>query len=348
MYILQKIFVFCLLLCCPPLYGQTIAPADTLFIFSFEFGKGMFYKYYNENQTELSGMFAFVEQYRKEINEGQILFYVDGYSTMLSSEKQNLALAHQRSNRVKSELITLKRLTESNFITQNHTRDSSEIVTVRVQNYAPELPKIVIEMRQNEPTVTQEKPAERAVVEKRVLAEPESVIPPSADEATRQKKYSFALRTNLLQWTTLTPNLGIEWRISPHTGILVDGSWTSWSHNEGNQRYALWKVSPEVRYYMGKQRRGFLGAMYHIGEFNYKLGTIGKQGDYHGGGVTGGYQLPLNRFLSLDFHAGVGYTRFDYAEYRLIDQVRVRQANNIKNYWGINQLGITLVWKLVK
>lgn len=291
MYILQKIFVFCLLLCCSSLYGQTTAPADTLFIFRFESGKGMFYKYYNDNQTELSRMFAFVEQYRKEIHQGQIPFYVDGYSTLLSGEKQNLALASQRSNRVKSELITLKGLTEINFITRNHSRDGSEIVTVRVQIPEPETPKIVIEMRRNEPTVTQEKPAERAIVKKRVPAELESVMPPSADEATRQKQYSLALRTNLLQWATLTPSLGFEWRINQRMGILVDGSWTSWSHNEGARRYALWKVSPEVRYYMGKQRRGFLGAMYHIGEFNYKWGSVGKQGDYQG---VGGAEVYLS------------------------------------------------------
>lgn len=159
----------------------------------------------------------------------------------------------------------------------------------------------------------------------------ESVVHSPVAEATSQQACSFALRTNLLQWATLTPNLGIEWRINPHTGILVDGSWTSWSRDEGDRRYALWKVSPEVRYYIGWQQRGFLGAMYHIGEFNYKSGAVGHQGDYQGGGVTGGYQLPLNRSLALDFHASMGYTRFEYAEYRLINRVRVHQANNSKN-----------------
>ena len=38
---------------------------------------------------------------------------------------------------------------------------------------------------------------------------------------------SFSLRANLLRWATLTPDLGIEWRISRLWGILVHGSWTS-------------------------------------------------------------------------------------------------------------------------
>ena len=154
------------------------------------------------------------------------------------------------------------------------------------------------------------------------------------------------MRANLLRWATLTPDLGVEWRISRHIGILVNGTWTSWSWDNKNRRYAFWKVSPEVRYYIGKEKRGYLGAMYHAGEFNYKLGDTGKQGDYQGGGITGGWQLPLNRALSLDFHAALGYTRADYDKYNVTEGVRVCTENGVKkNYWGINQLGVTLVWK---
>ena len=56
----------------------------------------------------------------------------------------------------------------------------------------------------------------------------------------------------------------------------------------------------------------------------------------------------MNSNLSLDFHAGVGYTYADYDEYTLINKVRVRKDCKTKNYWGINQLGITLIWKLLK
>lgn len=164
-----------------------------------------------------------------------------------------------------------------------------------------------------------------------------------AAEATA-KPYTIALRANLLRWATLTPDLGIEWRINHHVGILVNGSWTSWSWSDKDRRYALWKVSPEVRYYIGKENRGYFGAMYHTGEFNYKLGGTGKLGDYQGGGITGGYTLPLNSRLLLDFHAGIGYTHAEYDKYRVTDGVRVRGESQTKNYWGINQFGITLVW----
>ena len=46
--------------------------------------------------------------------------------------------------------------------------------------------------------------------------------------------YHFSLRSNLLRWATLTPDLGVEWRICPSWGIAVNGSWTSWSWNAGD------------------------------------------------------------------------------------------------------------------
>lgn len=160
------------------------------------------------------------------------------------------------------------------------------------------------------------------------------------------EQYHVALRANLLRWVTLTPDLGLEWRINKTWSIVANGSWTSWSWNDKDRRYALWEVSPEVRYYIGKEKRGYVGAMYHVGQFNYKLSDTGKQGDLMGGGITGGYLLELNNALSLDFSLGVGCTHADYERYTVTDGVRVRQGKEDKNYWGVNHAGVTLVWKL--
>ena len=158
--------------------------------------------------------------------------------------------------------------------------------------------------------------------------------------------YTLALRANLLRWATLTPDLGIEWRINGDWGIQVNGSWTSWTWNGKDRRYALWEISPEVRWYLGKEKRGYIGAMYHVGQFNYKFSDTGKQGDLMGGGITGGYQLKLNRSLGLDFSLGIGCTHADYDKYTVIDDVRVRRGKENKNYWGVNHAGVTLVWTI--
>ena len=156
----------------------------------------------------------------------------------------------------------------------------------------------------------------------------------------------ISLRANLLRWATLTPDLGVEWRICPSWGIAVNGSWTSWSWNDKDRRYALWEVAPEIRYYMGEKKAWYLGAMFKAGQFNYKISETGKQGDLMGGGITTGYQLRLNKALTLDFNLGMGYLNADFEKYEVIDGVRVRCGNETKNWCGPINAGVTLVWKL--
>ncbi|MCD8134465.1 MAG: DUF3575 domain-containing protein [Parabacteroides gordonii] len=328
---------------------------DSVYEFRFVPEKDMFFIPYGENYAKLQRLAAVIDQYREAITDGKIPVYVDGYCNSLPSEAENLNVAKLRSNRVKSELIVRERMKEESFVTHNHA-EKGDWVTVRM--HIATLPETKTVGKGND-TSRKEEIQESLTVETdsdtlRHAERSEASVPlqTEGEEMLRQAQHdnssAFSLRFNLLRWATLTPDLGLEWRINRNFGVLLNGSWTSWSWSDKDRRYALWKVSPEVRYYIGKEKRGFLGVMYHIGEFNYKLGDTGKQGDYQGGGITGGYTLELNRALSLDFHAALGYTYADYDKYKVIDGVRVRAGSGTKNYWGINQLGVTLVWKLTK
>ena len=168
----------------------------------------------------------------------------------------------------------------------------------------------------------------------------------AAEAAAKAKAHSLSLRANLLRWGTLTPDLGVEWRLNRHVGILVNGSYTSWTWNSNDHRYALWEIAPEARYYIGKEKRGYIGAIYKAGSFNYKLSEIGKQGNLLGGGLTGGYQLKLNKALNLDFSLALGCLHADYDKYIVIDGIRVRQGKETKNWWGPISAGVTLVWNV--
>ncbi len=168
----------------------------------------------------------------------------------------------------------------------------------------------------------------------------------AAEATAKAKSHSLSLRANLLRWGTLTPDLGVEWRLNHHVGILVNGSYTSWTWNSNDRRYALWEIAPEARYYIGKEKRGYIGAIYKAGSFNYKLSEIGKQGNLMGGGLTGGYQLKLNKVLNLDFSLALGCLHADYDKYIVIDGIRVRQGKETKNWWGPISAGVTLVWNV--
>lgn len=358
-----------------PLHAQHTQ--DTAFIFHFRPGNDFFHAAYQNNDKELQRLADVLEQQRSALENGMMYINVSSYATTGNEKTDATRTAYLRNSRIKSELIVRHRITEQMFLTDKHIvtpYGSEKLRNVVVVTFPATLEKIEqiagsetadkirayykeqksgditnettlnikpTETQETEPITVSEEPSSQATQK----SQPEN-ISSQTKKAEEEPFAKIALRANLLRWATLTPDLGLEWRINRHVGILINGSWTSWSWDDKNRRYALWEVSPEVRYYIGKEKRGYIGAMYHAGQFNYKLNDTGKQGDLTGGGLTGGYSLKLNRSLSMDFSLGVGCTHADYEKYTVTDGVRVRQDKEKKNYWGVNHAGITLVWKL--
>ena len=331
--------------------------ADTTYTFRFVPQKDMFYVPWNGNDTELARLLECIEKNKTTILNGRLPLLVDGYCNSLGSETENLATAKIRANRVKSELIIRAEIKEENFITRNHATEGDFVtvcLTMPVKETAAtdaEAERLEAEKRAEQERLAEEQrkaeearlAAEKAEAEK---AAQQNTLADMPSETKITNDYHLFLRANLLRWATLTPDLGLEWRICPSWGIAVNGSWTSWSWNDKDRRYALWEVAPEVRYYMGEKKAWYLGAMFKAGQFNYKLSETGKQGDLIGGGITGGYQLRLNKALALDFNLGLGYLNADYEKYEVIDGVRVRKGSETKDWWGPINAGVTLVWKL--
>ena len=348
---------------------------DTTYTFRFVSQKDMFYVPWNGNDTELARLLECIENNKATIFNGKLPLLVDGYCNSLGGEAENLATAKIRANRVKSELITRAKIKEENFITHNHATEGDFVIvrltvpakeTAAMDAEAEARRKAEAERLETEKRAEQERLAEeqRKAEEARLAAEPtvagrrerqkaeaektaqQNTLADTPSETKITTDYHLSLRANLLRWATLTPDLGLEWRICPSWGIAVNGSWTSWSWSDKDRRYALWEVAPEVRYYMGEKKAWYLGAMFKAGQFNYKLSETGKQGDLMGGGITAGYQLRLNKALALDFNLGLGYLNADFEKYEVIDGVRVRRGNETKDWWGPINAGVTLVWKL--
>ena len=319
--------------------------ADTTCIFRFVPQKDMFYVPWKGNDTELARLLEYIENNKATILDGKLPLLVDGYCNSKSCEVKNLATAKIRANRVKSELIIRAKIKEENFITHNHAT-GGDFVTVRLTVPVKETAVTDAEAEARlaaEPTVAGRRERQKAEAEKTAQ---QNTLADTPSETKITTDYHLSLRANLLRWATLTPDLGLEWRICPSWGIAVNGSWTSWSWSDKDRRYALWEVAPEVRYYMGEKKAWYLGAMFKAGQFNYKLSETGKQGDLMGGGITAGYQLRLNKALALDFNLGLGYLNADFEKYEVIDGVRVRRGNETKDWWGPINAGVTLVWKL--
>ena len=340
---------------------------DSVYVFRFVTGEDMFFVPWSGNGAELERLERCVERHKAAILSGEVPVQVEGRCSSQGSEADNLAMARIRSNRVKSELIVRQGLREECFVTRNRA-GGGDVVTVRiaVRKEEEEVVTAEGEEEKGEPaagvavSARDSVPAERGRADivtdglrgrgdaeadgLSVEADGEPVVEADALLDGAGEDACFALRANLLRWATLTPDLGVEWRVNGAWGVVVDETWTSWSWQDAGRRYALWEVAPAVHYYIGEGRRGYVGAMFKAGQFNYKLSGEGKQGDLLGGGLRGGYRLPLTRALALDFGMGLGCLHADYDKYRVTDGVRVRTGEGSKCHWGVTDVGVRLVW----
>ena len=380
------------LLCLPPASAvnrQMPAgnnPADTTVVsFRFVPGQDMFYVPWAGNGTQLERLYTLLDEHRSEITAGRMPVYVDGYCASLPTAKENLRTAYLRANRVKSELITQKGLTEANFITANHaTAYKNEkdvvVVTLRIPAKAADAARMEEERREQAERERQAQAERERIERERTQAEKERAererVQAEKAEAERlareqaaadaaqspaepvalAKPYCFAVRTNLLYDAMLLPTLGVEWRINRHLGVRLDGSRSWWGDKHGKVQ-KIWMLNPEVRWYLLRDKRFYVGASGNYGEYNiykYMLGGIlskdtGYQGTLWSAGLTVGYQLPLSRRFAIDFNLGLGYTHAEYDSFGLTDGVRVyKERNRTKNFWGPTQAGIGLVWTIGK
>ncbi|CAK7017579.1 MAG: hypothetical protein PARBA_00730 [Parabacteroides sp.] len=330
------------------------------------------------NEVELERLYALIDCHRAEIAAGKMPVYVDGYCVSLPTTKENLNTAFARANRVKSELITREGLKETDFITANyarayHNNKDVVVVTLRIPSAkattetTPAKEEVEREEpRQKEVTVEPEtKPGSQQVtVKKAPVAEKqpeanrnvEQQPAPVTERFTSESEqpYRFAVRTNVLYDAFLLPTLGVEWRVNENIGVRLDGS-LSWWGGSTVKVQKVWLVNPEVRWYLLRNRRFYVGVSGNYGEYNlykYALGGIvskdtGYQGKLWNAGLTVGYQLYLSRDFSIDFNLGLGYTRSEYDSFGMTDAVRVyKERNKTKNLWGPTQAGINLVWTI--
>lgn len=165
---------------------------------------------------------------------------------------------------------------------------------------------------------------------------------------------NVALKTNLLYWSTVTPNLGLEASIArKHTVQLFYGL-NPWEPS-GGKSLKHWVVQPEYRYWFCEAFNGwFLGVHLMGGEFNVgevdlpfglfdDLSTHRYKGWYAGGGVTAGYQWPLSRHWNLEASLGVGYDYIRYDKFKC-GECGEKLKSSHANYFGPTKLAISVLY----
>lgn len=151
----------------------------------------------------------------------------------------------------------------------------------------------------------------------------------------------IAVKTNLLEWATISPNISAEFVVSPTMSLDLSASFNKWVPF-ANAKYDHLKIQPELRYWFQRpMAQHFLG--FSLLYFNYDMMAKGvcHEGQAIGGGFSYGYDFVLSRRWNLELTAGVGAVyRFE----KKYDEGTKPPSENNGNKWGIApiNLGVTL------
>lgn len=163
-----------------------------------------------------------------------------------------------------------------------------------------------------------------------------------------------AIKNNLLYDATLTPNLGLEFGLSPKSTLDINAGYNPFTFSKG-KRLKHWAVQPEYRLWNCEKFNGsFWGFHLHGGQFSVAglklpfgmfptLEDHRYEGFFVGGGVSFGYQWMLSKRWNLEASLGAGYAYIDYDKYRCNDCGPKLKSGHY-NYFGPTKATISIIY----
>ncbi len=157
----------------------------------------------------------------------------------------------------------------------------------------------------------------------------------------------FALRTNILGWGAITPNLGFEVGLGRRTSLDVEGYYNPWVLDKAqNKKLQFILLQPELRFWTCERfNRHFIGI--HFNGANYNASGIfnGRryEGYLAGAGISYGYQWIIGKRWNIEATVGVGWARLwhDVFDTPTSGDIIHREA---KNYFGPTKAGISFIY----
>lgn len=159
----------------------------------------------------------------------------------------------------------------------------------------------------------------------------------------RAQRVSF--KTNALYWGTLSPNAGVEFRLSRHFTLNLEGAVNPFSVKDYQLHAA--NFTPEVRYWFSARPQAghFVGLMGFGGIYSMKWDNTFHVGDALGAGVTYGYSFVLSRRWSLETTIGLGMLHVREKKYAE-GQPEPQEINNTKTIPAPLKAGVTFTYIL--
>lgn len=153
------------------------------------------------------------------------------------------------------------------------------------------------------------------------------------------------IKTNLLYWATLSPNIGTEFRLSRHFTVNLEAAGNPFKFGDHQLHFA--SFMPEVRYWFSARPQAghFLGVMTTGTMYDLQWKEKIHTGDAIGAGLTYGYSFVLKQRLSLEATAGVGLLHTRDKSYRSGEDAPA-VPNQTKTQLMPLKIGLTLTYLL--
>lgn len=167
------------------------------------------------------------------------------------------------------------------------------------------------------------------------------------------KKYNFAIKTNLLYWGLLAPNLGVEYYMSNHWSIGAEFAYTYLESETKDNRIKGWYAAPEIRYYLNstdKNSGHYFNTKVNASHFNIMYNEDGRQGWLYGASLGYGYLVRLSKRLNFDFGLGLGVQYIDYDKYQFWpNDANIKDDEYLGSfktlYWGVTDVRLGLTYR---
>ncbi len=164
-------------------------------------------------------------------------------------------------------------------------------------------------------------------------------------------EYRFSLKTNMLYYAALLPNIEIEWLINNHWSVALEGNFASWGSYKRQRSYRLTLLDAEGKYWI-KPRAAwhgmYVGLIAGGGWYDLEKGSPGHYGWGTISGLSLGYMWPIGRSLSLEAGVGVGYMYTRYKDYEPIEGHHVYLRTKDIHYFGPIKLNFSIAWRFME
>ncbi|MDE7396709.1 MAG: DUF3575 domain-containing protein [Muribaculum sp.] len=127
----------------------------------------------------------------------------------------------------------------------------------------------------------------------------------------------IALKTNTLDYLTLSPNLTMEARLSQKMSLQVGIAGNPFIKPFGDYKMANFRVEPELRYWFNRpMAKHFIALSTTAGKYSLQMKNRFISGDVIAAGISYGYALVLNRHWNVEFELGLGIASLKGYDYK--------------------------------